>query len=509
MITLKSNGAQALSLDSIAVSGAAAAEFIESDTCQTPALLQPNNFCSISITFMPSSSGPRSATLSVTDNASGSPQTVQLSGTGVAPPPPAPAVTIAPNPATFSSTTQGTANGPMNIVVTNSGNASLHISSLLVGGNNPGDFTSVPSNCTGAVLVANTSCTVAITFVPVAAGQRTETITLTDDAANSPQLLVVQGTAISGPAPAVIIAPAAANFPSTTQGTSSNAINITVTNSGSAPLHISSLTIGGANAADFISPASNCSGAALAANASCTVSATFAPLATGQRTETITLTDDAANSPQIIAVQGSAGPAISVAPISTGSTAATVNAGGTAQYQLQITPAANYTGVIALACTGAPLAATCQVPASVPVSNGVPAPFSVMVMTTGTAALVSPISPGTWPAPTATPIRVLSLVAILFLSLLLAAGFLKPGACHQARATAHFGRALAFASVFSVFLAITIFAGCGGTANTSVTPPVQAVTPQGTYTITITPSAKNASGQPLQLPSIQLTLTVN
>ncbi|MGC2530865.1 MAG: choice-of-anchor D domain-containing protein, partial [Candidatus Acidiferrum sp.] len=81
-ITLTSNGGQALSVDSISLGGADPDQFQETDTCQTPAVLQPTKFCSISITFMPTATGSQQATLSITDNAAGSPQSVTLTGAG-------------------------------------------------------------------------------------------------------------------------------------------------------------------------------------------------------------------------------------------------------------------------------------------------------------------------------------------------------------------------------------------------------------------------------------------
>jgi hypothetical protein len=511
MIMLKSNGAEALSVNSIAVSGPDASEFAESDTCQTPAVLQPNNFCAVSITFTPTSAGAQSATVNITDNAPGSPQAVQLTGLGVAPPPPAPAVTITPNPAIFATIMQGTASAPMSIAVANSGNATLHISTLLIGGSNPGDFTNPSSNCSGAALAAGASCAISVTFAPLAAGQRSETIMLSDDAPNSPQTIAVQGDATAAPAPAVAIAPSPAIFAATTQGTASSPMKITVTNSGTLTLHISSAVIGGANSSDFTNPASNCSGAALAPNTSCAVSVTFTPLNAGQRMETVTLTDDAPNSPQIISVQGDATPAISVGPASNGSTTATVTAGATALYQLQITPGANYSGTIALGCSGAPLAAACQLPATIQVSSGAPAAFTVMVTTTGAAAQTPPLSPRTRLTPPHPDPRVVFPAEILLLFILLWWSLIGRRVFDQLpplRARLRYG--FAFAAVLTAVSLASVFSGCGGGATTAAVQPVQTViTPQGTSIITIMPSANGVSGQPLQLSPVQLTLTVN
>lgn len=57
MVTVTSNGGQALRLNSISLSGTDPTQFIESDTCQAPSVLQPNKFCSVSVTFAPKASG--------------------------------------------------------------------------------------------------------------------------------------------------------------------------------------------------------------------------------------------------------------------------------------------------------------------------------------------------------------------------------------------------------------------------------------------------------------------
>jgi hypothetical protein len=501
MVTLTSNGGEPLAINSIAFSGPDAADFSESDTCRAPTSLQPPAFCSVSVSFQPSTAGPKQATLTVTDNAPGSPHSVPLTGSGVAPPPPAPAVTIAPNPVLFPTTVQGARSNPINITLSNSGNATLHISSVTPGGNNTADFSNASGTCAGAIAPAGT-CSLSVTFVPLAAGQRTETLTITDDASDSPQVINVSGSATPAPVPAVTAAPNPAAFQTTTQGTKSNPINITVTNSGAATLHISGVSVGGGNSTDFSNSSGTCSGA-IAPAATCLVSVTFAPLTTGHRTETLTVTDDASDSPQVISVSGDATAAIVLGPAPSGSTSISVSAGATAQYQLQLTPGANYTGNVTFTCTGAPLNASCQVP-SLTIANGNPMPFTVTVTTSGPAhAQVFPLSLRF--APTRRfPTLLFVLLFASFLGVLIA-GRAFPGTLVRKRGV------LAGAFVAVIFFALCTASGCGGgsTLQSTTTPaPAGPVTPQGTSTLTVTPSANSVSGTPLQLAPIQLTLTV-
>src|SRR5439155_6244649 len=124
--------------------------------------------------------------LTVTDNASGSPQTVSLAGTGVAP-----SVALSPTSLTFASTTVGMTSAPHAVTLSNSGSAALTISSIGVSG----DFAQT-NNC-GGTLAAGANCAINVTFTPTATGTRSGTLTVTDNASNSPQTASLTGTGTS------------------------------------------------------------------------------------------------------------------------------------------------------------------------------------------------------------------------------------------------------------------------------------------------------------------------
>src|SRR5207244_4711907 len=81
---------------------------------------------------------------------------------------------------------------------------------------------------------------------------------------------------------------------------------VTLTNSGTAPLSIATAVLGGANAGDFaLASGTTCiNGATLAAGANCVLNLTFTPTAASARTATVTITDDAAGSPQSVSLTG-------------------------------------------------------------------------------------------------------------------------------------------------------------------------------------------------------------
>jgi hypothetical protein len=330
VVTLTNTGTASLSIASIATSG----DFAQINNC--PSTLAVNVNCTINVTFTPTATSTRNGTLSVTDNASGSPQTVSLGGTGIAP-----LVKLLPSSLYFGNQAVGTASAARAVTMTNTGTASLSISGIAISG----DFAQA-NNCASALAV-NASCTINVTFAPTAKGARTGTLSVTDNASGSPQTVSLSGT---GLAPIVSLSPTSVSFGNQAVGTTSAAQPVTLTNTGSSSLSISGLTASG----DF-AQTNNCT-SALAVNASCTINVSFTPAASGTRTGTLSVTDNASSSPQavsLIGAGGSSGPAInSLSPAAgpIGALAAISGAGfGTTQGSSTVT----FNGTIAQATWGA------------------------------------------------------------------------------------------------------------------------------------------------------------
>jgi Putative Ig domain/Abnormal spindle-like microcephaly-assoc'd, ASPM-SPD-2-Hydin len=104
-------------------------------------------------------------------------------------------------------------------------------------------------------------------------------------------------------APAVAFTPTSLTFAAQAIGTTSAPQSITVTNTGNAGLFINSAAV--PNTLDFTEVSDGCSGLTLAAGTSCSVSITFSPTLSGTRSAAFTLTDNAPNSPQTVALTGS------------------------------------------------------------------------------------------------------------------------------------------------------------------------------------------------------------
>jgi uncharacterized protein (TIGR03437 family) len=286
-VTMTNNGTGLMNINSIAVTGANANDFTQTNTCGPT--LDVNQSCTISVSFSPIALGQRAASVTVTDDAAGSPQSFTLAGNGIT------AISYTPKTLTAFSTTgiSSTSTGKT-ITITNLSTAQLGITGILFSGANPADFTETDS-C-GQALAGGASCTVTVQFAPQAAGSRAASLSINNADPSSPQVISVSGTGT-----AISVSPKALAFGSSKVGKAVSK-TVTVTNLGSAPVAVSAIAVGGTNAADF-TQTNNC-GKSIAGATSCTITVTFTPAATGSRTGTVTITDADPTSPQSVTLTG-------------------------------------------------------------------------------------------------------------------------------------------------------------------------------------------------------------
>jgi hypothetical protein len=203
-----------------------------------------------------------------------------------------PLVSLVPSSLAFGNVVVGTTSGAKTVTLTNTGSATLNISSIAVSG----DFVQkiVAKSC-GSTVPAGQSCVIKITFTPTQLGARTGAITITDNAPDSPQTVPLSGT---GTAQATLT-PTSHMFPSEPVGVSSLAYVFTLSNKQKVPLTgITPSTTG-----DFAITTTTC-GSTLAAKSKCTISVAFTPTQTGLRTGTLQVSDSALGSPQISNLSG-------------------------------------------------------------------------------------------------------------------------------------------------------------------------------------------------------------
>jgi hypothetical protein len=194
--------------------------------------------------------------------------------------PVAPAITINPAALTFAASPVGSASAAQTLVVTNTGNAALTISSVVTSG----DFTETDT-CARTTIVQGATCSVQVSFLPTATGARAGLLTVYGNVPGGQATAALSGT---GTAPAtIVLTPTTLAFATTVVGATSPVENITVSNTGGTASPIQAPVISG----DFKISASTCMAGTLAAGTGCTVSIVFAPTVVGSRAGTLSVTD--------------------------------------------------------------------------------------------------------------------------------------------------------------------------------------------------------------------------
>jgi len=277
-VTLSNPSGPALTISSIAVTGTNATDFSQTNTCGTG--LPDGASCTITVTFKPAQSGPRTASVTITDNAAGSPQTISLSGTGLIS---GPNATPSPSSLTFATQLVGTSSSAQSATLTNYGTTALSITSIAASG----DFSQ--TNTCGSSLAADASCTINVTFKPTQRGTRTGAVSIADNAAGSPQTVSLTGTGT-----VVEFNPASLSF-----GTVGKTLTTTLSNTGITALSISSITITGS---PFFSQTNTC-GTSVVAGGSCAISVIFRP-EKGSFGD-VSVSDNGGGSPQQVPLSGS------------------------------------------------------------------------------------------------------------------------------------------------------------------------------------------------------------
>ena len=421
--------------------------------------------CTIDITFSPTATGNRTGTATINYTGNGSTETVALNGTGIAP-----AASISPASLSFSTQDVGSPSAPQPVTLTNKGPLVLGVSAVAT---SSGWIET--SNCLPSV-AANSSCTINVSFQPAFFGPQTGALTITDAATNSPQTVTLSGTAL---APVVSLSSTSLTFSAQTVSTKSAPQTITLTNTGDGALTPLKITRTGPFAQ------TNTCGDSVAAGASCTISVTFSPLGAGSQSGTMTLTDNAADSPQTIQLSGTG---MDFA-VSSSTPSQTVSPGQVANYSVTLAPQNGFSHAVNLACTGAPSESTCTLTPNTVTLNGT---ASVAVAVSTTAPSLAPPQGRFLPPGMTGSGRVFWLYALLWL-----ASLATLAAARKRRAAYLLGACLLLAMLWSA---------CGGGGTKTVPPPIKPGTPAGTYAVDVT--ATDATTSTLT-HTIQLTLTVD
>ena len=178
-VKLTNSGLGVLKITNIAVSG----PFTQTHTCGST--VNPGASCTISVSFKPTTIGMLTGSLSITDNAPGSPQKVSLTGTGTY-------IQLTPTTVNFGNQPVGTKSLAKTITVANKGDVSVSITGFSITGTNASDF--AQTHTCKSTLAAGASCFINTTFKPSATGTRTAQVAVTDSGGGSPQKVTLTGT---------------------------------------------------------------------------------------------------------------------------------------------------------------------------------------------------------------------------------------------------------------------------------------------------------------------------
>ena len=286
-------------------------------------------------------------------------------------------LSLSPSPVDFGDQAAGSKSGPQVVTVTNSTSNTVNISGISFIGANAGDF--AETNTCGSSLASAATCTINLTFTPGAAGARTATLNLSDDAPASPQAVDLSGTGVS--AAIAVLSATSLDFAPQLLGSSSVQKTVNLQNTGNIPLALTSIHVTGTDAADFIE-SDNC-GVSVAPSVTCALAVTFTPSAIGSRGAAISITSSASETPATVSLEGT-GQDFSLI-LSGGQT---VTAGNSATFQLSITPLGGFNQAVTLSCSGAPALATCTVtPGSATPDGTIATNVSITLATTGKSIL--------------------------------------------------------------------------------------------------------------------------
>ncbi len=453
-VLLRNMGSAALAISSITAQG----DFSETDNCggSVPAA----GTCSFSIVFSPVEGGTRNGSIVIADDAAGSPHQITLSGTGIGP-----AVVLSSQSLDFGSVMLGNSSIAQVVSILNGGNMPLNITGM----NISGDFTQ--SNNCPATLAPAQSCSANVIFTPSVGGQRTGSLTITDNGQAGAQRVGLTGLGgilqLSATSTTLTFSPQALHNASTQK-------SLVLTNSGNASLTMTGIQING----DF-AQSNNCP-TILAVSATCTVQVTFTPSTTGQRSGILTVSSNAGNSPETISL---AGEGVDFT-ITTAGASQTVKSGSTASYTLNISPVGSaFDAAVKLSCSGNPANTTCDFSSNSVTPGGQTAVVTLSIET-GTSALAARTS------------RPHAQSHYAFWMGLQGLGLFGMFVVTPKRRS----KSLTAVASLVIFAALLLTTGCAG--GTGIAQQSQTGTTPGTYSITIT----GASGS-LQ-HTVPLTLTV-
>ncbi len=277
LVVLSNSGTGPLTLTGAGIS--MAGDYSQTNDCG--ASLAPGTSCAITVTFTPSTTGTRTGSVVVTDDAGT--QSVSLTGTGAGT---APSITASPESLFFPTQFVNTKSASQSVTLTNGGATKLSVTVTI-----SGDFTK--SGACPLSLNPGASCTISVTFAPTAGGTRTGTLTFT--LPSGPLTVALTGTGTAIREGWVTASPTSVTFNNGYVVGDNPSQDVTVTNTNGVAIGLGHVAISGSS----VFTQTNTCGTTLAAGASCTVTVTFMPTVAGTFTGTLSISESAGTSHKV------------------------------------------------------------------------------------------------------------------------------------------------------------------------------------------------------------------
>jgi len=271
--------------------------------------IAPGQSCVLAVAFAPSTQAAYAATMSVPVAGESQPYRIELSGTGTTPSGPTPS--LSPTSAVFGTQSMFTTSAPKSLVLSNLGSSAYSVTGITMGGPNPGDFGRTGTCVVGTTIGAGASCTIQLTFSPVATGARSATLAVALSSGSVPVVALSGTGTVPASPPALAVSTSALAFANQTVGTQSASQSVTVTNTGGGTLALTSAaTLGGVAAGDFAIGGNCTAGRMLSASQTCSASVRFAPTGAGAKSATLVFTTNAGDASVALAGNAVAPPPV-------------------------------------------------------------------------------------------------------------------------------------------------------------------------------------------------------
>lgn len=272
----------------------------DSPGCAGRVIAADSGVCTLSLRWQPTAaaiSTPLPASIPVTITGTGGTVSTSLGLSGTAAWP----LTASPTRLTPS------APGPVSTALSNRGSTAIVLGAPTFTGTAKDDYRiAAGSGCLpGTRVDPGLSCTLTLDYTPTTSGDRQATLAIAHDSAvgGSPLSITLDGTADIGQ---LSLDAAQPSFPDTVLGAPpSGTVTVTAHNTGSKPLTLNALSLGGTHPGDFLRAGTCATGSTLAVGATCTVTLQFSPGATGMRSATLSIAHDgAAPNPSVLTLTG-------------------------------------------------------------------------------------------------------------------------------------------------------------------------------------------------------------